>query len=138
MPAVFITALSALLLVYADLQSWPVVAIVGLACVGSAAASLAMKNHSAYASGLVAASLIICDALSRHYEATVSSLHDSVTLGDLTYSVCLFAVAGWIGGWMLRRKHEMPTKMEVYDPPRRTFVISPALSRRRLPRASNQ
>lgn len=138
MPAVFVTALSALLLVYADLQSWSVIAVVGLVCLGSTAASLAVEKYSAYASGLVAASLIICDALSRHYETSVSSLHDSATLGDLSYAVCLFATAGWIGGWLLRRKHEMPRKMEVFDPPRATFIISPALSRRRLPRASNQ
>jgi len=138
MPAVFVTALSALLLVYADLQSWSVIAVVGLACLGSAAASLAVEKYSAYASGLVCVSLILCDALSRHYETSVSSLHDSVTLGDLSYAVSVFTIAGWIGGWLLRRKHGIPQKMEVFDPPRTTFMISPAFSRRRLPRASNQ
>ena len=138
MPAIFVTALSALLLVYADLQSWPAVALIGLACLGSAAASLAVEKYSAYASGLVAVSLIVCDALSRHYESSVSSLHESVTLGDLSYAVCLFAAGGWVGGWLLRRKHGMPKKMELFDPPRTTFVISPAFSRRRMPRASNQ
>ncbi len=138
MPAVFATALSALLLVYADLQSWSVVAIIGLVCVGSAAASLMVETYSAFASGLVAASLIICDALSRHYETTVCPLHDSVTLGDLSYAACLFAVGGWIGGWLLRRKHELPKKMEVYDSKRVTFAISPALSRRRLHRPMDQ
>ncbi len=138
MPAVFVTVLSAVLVVYADLQGWPVVAVIGLVFVGSGAASLAVEKYSSYASGLVTASLIVCDALSRHYETSASSLHQSVTLGDLSYAACLFAVGGWIGGWLLRRKHEMPKRMEIYDPPRATFAISPAFSRRRLPRASNQ
>ncbi|MGE5114614.1 MAG: hypothetical protein ACM3JB_27450 [Acidobacteriaceae bacterium] len=138
MPGIFLTVLSAILLVYADLQSWPVVALVAVVCVGSTAASLALEKYSAYASGLVAGSLIVCDALSRHYETSVSSLHDSVTLGDLSYAVCLFAIAGWVAGWLLRRKHVMPKKMEIIDSPRATFVISPAFSRRRIPRPSNQ
>jgi hypothetical protein len=138
MPAIFITALSTLLVVYADLQSWSLVAVVGLACVGSAAASLAVEKYSAYASGLVASSLIVCDAFSRHYETALSALHNSATLGDFSYAVCLFATAGWIGGWFMRRKHVMPKKMEIFDASRATFGISPALSRRRLPRASNQ
>lgn len=138
MPAIFVTALSAVLLVYADLQSWSVIAVVGLACAGGVAVNLSVEKHSAYATGLVAASLIVCDAISRHYEPAVSSLHNSVTLGDFSYAVCLFVTAGWIAGWFMRRKHVMPKKMEIFDPPRATFVISPALSRRRMPRAGNQ
>lgn len=137
MPAVFVTALSALLLVYADLQSWSAVAIVALVCLGSAAVSLAVEKHSQYASALVAGSLIVCDALSRHYETAASSLHSSVTFGDFVYPICLFTTIGWIMGWFLRRKHVMPGKMEIYDPPRAKFIISPAFARKSVPRAAS-
>ncbi len=130
LPAVFVTALATALLVYADLQGWPVLAIVGLVCAASAAVGLAVDKYSGYVSGFVAMSVIVCDAVSRHYEAGVSLLHNSVTLGDFSYAVCLFAVGGWIGGWLLRRKHVMPGKMQVFDPPPAAFMISPALSRR--------
>jgi hypothetical protein len=136
MPAVFITALSAVLLVYADLQSWPAFAIIGLVCVASSAVSLAAEKYSPYASGFVATSLIMCDALSRHYETSASSLHNAVLLGDFSYAICLFAIGGWCGGWLLRRKHVVQGKMEIFDAPRRTCVISPAFARRT--RASNQ
>jgi hypothetical protein len=134
MRAVFITALSAVLLVYADMESWPAFAIIFLVCLASAAVSLAAEKYSAYASGFVAMSLIVCDALLRHYEATASSLHNSVLLGDMGYAICLFATGGWIGGWFLRRKHVVQGKMEIFDAPRRTCVISPVFARR--PRAS--
>ncbi|MDT8070161.1 MAG: hypothetical protein ROO76_18500 [Terriglobia bacterium] len=137
MPSVFVTALSALLLVYADLQSWSAVAIVGLVCLGSAAASLAVEKHSHYASALVAGSLIICDALSRHYETAASSLHSSVAFGDFVYPICLFATIGWTIGWFVRRKHVMPEKMEIYEPPRTNFVISPAFAPKSAPRRAN-
>ena len=136
MPAVFITALSAVLVVYADLESWPAFAIVGVVCVASAAVSLSAEKYSQYASGLVATSLIVCDALLRHYETSASSLHDSVLLGDFSYAICLFATGGWIGGWLLRRKHVVQGKVQIFDAPRQTCVISPAFARR--PRASNQ
>lgn len=137
MPAVFVTVLSALLLVYADLQSWSAIAIVAMVCVGSMAVGLAAEKHSQYASAVVAVTVMACDALARHYESTASSLHTSVEFGDFVYPVCLFATIGWIIAWFLRRKHVMPGKMEVYDPPLAKFAVSPAFARRPAPRTSD-
>lgn len=138
MPAVFVTVLSALLLVYADLQSWSAIAIVALVCLASTAVSLAAEKHSQYASAAVAGALILCDALARHYEGAASSLHASVEFGDFVYPVCLFATIGWTIAWFLRRKHMMPGKMKIYDPPRTNFAISPAFARRPAPRSLEQ
>ncbi len=138
MRAMFVTTLSAFLLVYADLRGWSSLAIVGTVCIASAAVSLSDGKWSPYATGLVVALLITCDALSRYNESEPSMLHNSVTLGDLSYAICVFAILGWIGGRMLRTRHVTESRTKILQPPLRPYVISPVFIRRRLPRVSNQ
>lgn len=139
MRAAFVTALSAVLLIYADLLDWPAYAIVGLVFVSAALVALSAKKHSQWAAGFVTISFLACDAFSRSGQSELNALHSSITLGDLAYASCLFAVIGWICGYFVRVKYALPEgKMQIYNPPPPSFVISPALTRRPLRRASNQ
>jgi hypothetical protein len=139
MRAAFVTALSAVLLIYADLLDWPAYAIVGLVFVSAALVALSAKKYSQWAAGLVVSCLLACDAFSRSGQTELSALHSSVSLGDLAYASCVFAIIGWVCGYFVRAKHALPEgKMQIYNPPPTAFVISPALNRRRLPRASHQ
>jgi hypothetical protein len=139
MSAVFLTAISALLLIYADLGGWPALAILGLVCATTAAVTLPTEKYGPWLAGSLAAVLISCDAATRYNQAQLSALHNSVTFGDFTYATCIFATIGWASGRILRNKHVVKCgRMEIVDAQRPTLVVSPVFVRRKPSRAINQ
>lgn len=102
MPAFYMTALTALVLAYAEFQDWSNFAILGVLLVAGAAIAFSAKKHSYWATVSVVAVLVAVDATGRSMNEVPSSLHASVGLGDLGYSALLAASAGWLGGWLMR------------------------------------
>jgi heme A synthase len=102
MPAFYITALTALILAYGDVQDWSAFAILGIALAAGAAIAFTAKKHSYWATVSVVAVLIASDAIGRGMNDVPSSLHSSIGLSDLGYSTFLLASVGWLGGWLMR------------------------------------
>ncbi len=102
MPAFYVTALTALVLAYADFQDWSMLAILGVVFVAGAAIAFSAKKYSYWATLSVVVTLVIADAAGRGTGAAASDLHTSVGLVDLGYTAFLVASVGWIGGYMMR------------------------------------
>jgi lysylphosphatidylglycerol synthetase-like protein (DUF2156 family) len=137
MPALYITALSAVVLAYADFQDWSALAILGLMLAAGAAIAFAAKKHSLWATASVAATLVVADAISRGLSETPSNLHSSVSFGDLGYAAFVVGAVGWLGGWLMRGRENNEHNIRMIQPepqpatvPNSLFV-SPARSRRR-------
>jgi len=110
MPAFYVTALTALVLAYGDIQDWSMLAILGVVFVAGAAIAYSAKKYSYWATLSVVVTLIIADAIGRSMSSTPSELHASVGLADLGYSAFLVACVGWVGGYMMRSGEIEPKK----------------------------
>lgn len=110
MPAFYVTALTALILVYADIQDWSMLAILGVVFVAGAAIAYSAKKYSYWATMSVVVTLILADAIGRSI-STTSELHTSVGLADLGYTAFLVACVGWVGGYMMRSGDTEPKKV---------------------------
>jgi hypothetical protein len=119
MPAFYITALTALVLAYGDIQDWSAFAILGIALAAGAAIAFTAKKHSYLATVSVVAVLIVSDAISRSMNDIPGSLHSSIGLSDLGYSAFLLASVGWLGGWLMRGRdssEDTPTMARQIEP----------------------
>ena len=110
MPAFYVTALTALVLAYADIQDWTMVSILAVVFVAGAAIAYSAKKYSYWATLSVVVTLVLADAVGRNMSAATSDLHASVGLADLGYTAFLVASVGWIGGYMMRGR-ESETKI---------------------------
>jgi len=138
MPAFYITALTALVLAYADFSDWSAFAILGIALAAGAAIAFSAKKHSYWATVSVVAVLIVADAIGRSMSDVPTSLHSSIGLSDLGYSVFLLASVGWLGGWLMcgRESSEDAPPMAIQPEPRsiatsKNPFAAPDRSRRR-------
>lgn len=112
MPAFYVTALTALVLAYADIQDWTMLAILGVAFVAGATIAYSAKKYSYWATLSTVITLIVADAVSRSMSTAASELHSSVGLADLGYAAFLVASVGWIGGYMMRGREVEPQKAQ--------------------------
>ena len=138
MPAFYITALTALVLAYADFSDWSALAILGIALTAGAAIAFSAKKHSYWATVSVVAVLVAADAIGRGMSDVPTSLHSSIGLSDLGYSAFLVASVGWLGGWLMRGREssEDAPPMVVQSEPQgivttRNPFAAPDRSRRR-------
>ena len=138
MPALYLTALSAVLLAYADFQEWNAFLLLGMACLAGAAIALAAKKHSHWATLSAVAALVLSDAFIRSSSTDLGPLHSSVSLGDFGYAAFIFATIGWIGGRLLRTHHSGADKFPMAKAePQNAFMqtsaifVAPSRTRRR-------
>jgi hypothetical protein len=137
MPALYVTALSAVVLAYADFQDWSAFAILGAVLLASAAIALSVKKHSMWATISVVATLIVADGVGRRLSATPSNLHSSVSFGDFGYAAFVVAAVGWVGGWMMRGREndENNIRMAQSEPQpvsaTSSLFVSPTRNRRK-------
>lgn len=124
MPAFYITALTTLILVFAEFQDWSMLAIMGVLFLAGAGIAFAAKKYSYWATLSLIVSLVIIDALSRNMGGTPTDLHANVGVADLGYTGFLVASVGWIGGYMMRSRESDPQSV-----PMLTQEPEPARSR---------
>ncbi len=137
MPALYLTALSAVLLAYAEFQEWNAFLILGMVCVAGVAIALAAKKHSHWATLSAVGALVLSDAFIRYSSTDLGPLHSSVSLGDFGYAAFIFATIGWIGGRLLRTHHDAGDKLPMAKDDSRNALLQtsaifvPSRARRR-------
>lgn len=116
MPAFYVTALTALILAYADFQDWGMVAMLGIAFLAGSAIAFSAKKYSYWATLALVLSVVVSDAVGRSMGTTPNDMHSSVGLWDLSYSTFLVASVGWVGGYMMRGRESDPQQVPMLEP----------------------
>jgi hypothetical protein len=129
MPAFYITALTSLILVFAEFQDWSMLAIMGVLFLAGTGIAYSAKKYSYWATLSLIVGLVIIDAISRNMGGTPTELHTNVSVADLGYTGFLVASVGWIGGWMMRGRESDPQKVPM-------LTQEPELVRSRSPFAA--